>query len=257
MAKEFNRDETGPAARGEIYAVTLDFYQTLVRHRTGEGRGASLVQYLARNGLTSQPWRHRVLYDVFEFYGAQFRPDFSPDEDLGFWAEFTERLFSRLAVSGPNGVKPEAHAQAVRDLMGPSCLALFEDVEPTLEWLARRHLPVGIVSNWQCGLSHFCRELGILDSVRFVLASAEVGWEKPDRRIFELATEKMQVAPAGILHVGDHPVEDARASLDAGMQAALLVRSGSASAPGSVSISSLTTLRSLIEGGLPHDPART
>ena len=230
----------------EIRGVTLDFYQTLVRHRTGKGRGASFVEYLAGRGLSSQPWEHRALYDVFEFYADAYRPGLSTDQEDTLWIGFTERLFARLRVSGPSRVTPETHAAAVRELMGPSCLALFDDVIPTLQWLRHRNLPAGIVSNWQRGLIHFCRELGILHYVQFVLASAEVRYEKPDRRIFEMAIGEMQLAPEQILHVGDHPVEDAQAAMDAGMNAALLVRNGTASVPGATSITSLSEIPGLI-----------
>ena len=83
---------------------------------------------------------------------------------------------------------------------------------------------MGIVSNWQRGLSHFCRELGLLERVDFVVASAEVGLEKPDRRIFELAARRMGLAPEAMLHVGDHPIEDVDGAREAGLSALLLTR---------------------------------
>lgn len=103
-----------------------------------------------------------------------------------------------------------------------------------------------MISNWQCGLTHFCRELGILPYLDFVLASAEIGCEKPDPRIFELAIRRHGLPPASILHVGDHASEDAHGALAAGMQAALLTRNGSVPLPGIPALHSLAELPALL-----------
>lgn len=206
-----------------IRGVTLDFYLTLVHHR-GAGRGASLMDYLAERGLSSAPWEHQVLYDVFEFYGEAYRPGGSAAEHRRFWCEFTGRLFRRLDVSGAGSDRPRDHAEAVRRLLGPSSLRVFDDAPALLDWLGRSGTPVGIVSNWQCGLEHFCRELGLLRHVDFVIASAEVGAAKPDRRIFRLAVERLGLPARAVIHVGDHPLEDAQGATEAGLRAALLAR---------------------------------
>jgi len=225
----------------EIAAVTLDFYLTLVRHRTGQGRGATLMEYLAGQGLSSLPWEHQVLYDVFGFYGETNHADLDPVGSERFWTDFTFRLFGRLGVCGPTANSHAAHAASVREILGPSSLTVFEDVVPVLDWLRQRGVRVGVISNWQCGLAHFCRELGILSYFDFVLASAEVGCEKPDLRIFEMAVRRHGVPPGQILHVGDHPIEDARGALAAGMRTAVLNRKGA------VPLAGVPTLRSLSE----------
>ena len=222
--------------------ITLDFYQTLVRHRTGGGRGAALMEYLAAEGLPADAWEHQVLYDVFAFYGEAFRSDFTAAETGAFWVQFTERLFHRLQVGGKETPPAALHAEAVRELLGPSSLVLYEDVLPTLEWLRGSGMRKGIVSNWQRGLSHFCRELGILDYFDFVIVSAEVGFQKPDVRMFEIASERMGLAPGQILHIGDNPVQDVGAALACGFQTLHLVREDSTEVPSPPTIRSLAEL---------------
>ena len=48
-----------------VEAVSFDFYNTLVYHRSGRGRGRELVDYLTDQGFVPAPWQHQVLYDVF------------------------------------------------------------------------------------------------------------------------------------------------------------------------------------------------
>jgi len=226
----------------EIHGITLDFYQTLVRHRTGQGRGLALMDYLTAEGLPAAPWEHRVLYDAFDYYGQSYRVDFTATEERAFWMQFTDRLFRRLQVGG--GAPPPAalHAEAVRQLMGPSSLALYEDALPMLEWLGGSGLRKGIVSNWQRGLGHFCRELGILDYFDFVVVSAEVGFEKPDIKMFEIAAQRMGLPPGEILHVGDNPLQDVAAATECGFQALHLVREDSTEVPTPPVIASLREL---------------
>ncbi len=123
------------------------------------------------------------------------------------------------------------HADSVRSLLGPSSLALYDDVSDAFDTLDRLGLRRGIVSNWQKGLSHFLRELGILDRVDFVVVSAEVGYQKPDVEMFEIAAERMGLATESILHVGDHPVEDVAAAQKAGFRTRHLVRPDSTETP--------------------------
>jgi HAD superfamily hydrolase (TIGR01549 family) len=227
----------------EIRGITLDFYQTLVRHRTGQGRGAALMEYLADEGLPADPWEHQVLYDVFDFYGRTFRSGLTAAEEQKFWRRFAERLFRRLNVGGAEPVSAAEHAEAVRQLLGPSSLALYEDVLPALEWLQGSGLRKGIVSNWQRGLSHFLRELGVLDYFDFVVVSAEVGYQKPDTRMFQIASERMGLEPGEILHVGDNPVQDVAAATESGFHALHLVRDDSTEVPAPPVIASLAELQ--------------
>jgi putative hydrolase of the HAD superfamily len=227
-----------------VRGVTFDFYETLAHHGAGRGRGACLMDYFSEQGLTALPWEHRVLYDVFEYYGEAYRPDAPRDEARDFWVEFAARLFDRLGV---RGARPEPHAEAVRRLLGAESLRVYDDAPPVLDWLRRRRIPVGIVSNWQRGLSHFCRELGLLERVDFVVASAEVGLEKPDRRIFELAARRMGLAPEAMIHVGDHPIEDVGGAREAGFSALLLTRDTAEPPSGSDGFRSLSELPARVE----------
>jgi HAD superfamily hydrolase (TIGR01549 family) len=227
---------------GKSRGITLDFYQTLVRHRTGKGRGPEFMNYLAAEGLPSDPWEHKVLYDVFELYGEEFRSDFTAVEEGAFWVRFTERLFRRLHVGSEQMPSAALHAEAVRELLGPSSLVPYADVPPTLERLRRSGMRMGIVSNWQRGLSHFLRELRILDYVDFVVVSAEVGFQKPDVQMFEIAAERMGLAPGQILHIGDHPEQDVGAAKACGYQTLHLVREDSTEVPSPPMIGSLSEL---------------
>ena len=64
--------------------------------------------------------------------------------------------------------------------------------------------------------------LGLTAHVDFVLDSAEVGVEKPDPRIFELALAQARLDPSGAAYLGDLYSVDVRGARAAGMRAVLL-----------------------------------
>ena len=222
-----------------MQAVTFDFYNTLVYHRAGIGRGRQYQEYLSAAGFASDPWEHQVLYDAFEYYGACYSPTLSDEVKLSFWTEFTRRLFERTNVRAPETVDYAEHAQAMRDIMGPNCFAVFDESLQVLRGLKETGLRLGVISDWQKGLTHFCDELGIGAYLDVVVASGEVGYQKPDPRLFEIARERMRIAGHEILHVGDR-VEDVEGAAAAGFSAALLVRGGE---PAAAEVPVITDLR--------------
>lgn len=229
-----------------VDGITFDFYNTLVRHRTGQGRGASLMDYLEGHGLESDPWEHQVLYDVFEPHALEYPLGGSPREKQTYLERFAERVFRRLNVRAAVGAAAE-HAAAVWKRLGPGAFAVFPEVQEVLRGLRARGLRLAVVSNWQCGLGYFCTELGLGGRFDHVLASAEVGAAKPDPAIFADACDRLGLPPKRALHVGDSPIDDVQGATEAGLQA-ILLRRGRADEPEAapVTIGSLKELPPLL-----------
>ncbi len=230
-----------------VEALTFDFYGTLVYHRTGRGRGATLMAYLGEHGLESDSWEHQVLYDVFESHGREYSPEFSAKQKQDYYAAFARNVFRRLQVQ----IAPEhlaEHALAIWHILGPACLAVFPDAIPALAALHRAGYPMIVVSNWQCGLAHFVTELQLSSWFRHVLASAEVGSQKPDRRIFEEASRLHEVPPSRILHVGDTHMDDYAGGTEAGFQVVLVNRDCSVPSDAAPMIATLADVPRLLLG---------
>jgi HAD superfamily hydrolase (TIGR01549 family) len=206
----------------EIEGISLDFYETLVFHREGNGRGRVLVDYLDAHGLAHVPWEHQVLYDVFD-HDAADAPEGSAADRMAYYVFLADRVFKRLEVPASEG-DAERHALSLWHILGPACLEVFPDAWTALPTLRARGYRVAIVSNWQSGLRHFCAELGLASHVEHVLGSADVGVAKPDPAIFQEACARMGMRPERVLHVGDSLSEDYRGGEAAGLQVILLHR---------------------------------
>ncbi len=131
-------------------------------------------------------------------------------------------------------IEPHDHAaleRAGRAFMRPLFVQarLFEDAVPFLQNLRSRDLRVVLVSNTTWGSpAHLWREElirhkldGYFDGTVFC---RDVGWRKPDPRIFQFALAKAGARPSECLFVGDDPVWDVEGPSRLGMTSVLLDR---------------------------------
>jgi HAD superfamily hydrolase (TIGR01549 family) len=111
---------------------------------------------------------------------------------------------------------------------GPSLAvapAMNIEVPELLRQLRNRSLKIGLVCNTGRGPGHALRQLmrreGILHYFDETIFSDEVGYGKPDKRIYQTAAKRLGLQPSEILHVGDNIENDVRAAQDAGMKTLL------------------------------------
>lgn len=94
----------------------------------------------------------------------------------------------------------------------------YDFAEPTLKKLREMGLKVGLITNGSAELQH--KKLGMLgltDCFDEIIVSGETDYEKPDRRIFLMMAEKMELDPEEMLYIGDHPLNDVDGARGAGM----------------------------------------
>jgi HAD superfamily hydrolase (TIGR01662 family) len=103
---------------------------------------------------------------------------------------------------------------------------MYDDAAPVLQGLQERGLKVGVISNSHRSLDAFREHFSLTGLIHFSVSSAQHGYMKPHRSIFEAALERAGVAAAESMMVGDSLKHDVEGALKAGMQAVLLRRSG-------------------------------
>lgn len=94
-----------------------------------------------------------------------------------------------------------------------------------LEYLKEIEFKTGIVANvWGGGMDPVLERLGIRGFFEAIVASVDVGFRKPDPRIFHLALDRLKLAPEEAIMVGDNPRTDIQAAHDLGMGTVRLMR---------------------------------
>lgn len=79
---------------------------------------------------------------------------------------------------------------------------LYGDTEECLKKLSRNY-KIGVIANQLIGTADRLENFGILKYIDLVIASAEEGVSKPDKRIFEIALERSGCKPENAVMVGD------------------------------------------------------
>jgi HAD superfamily hydrolase (TIGR01549 family) len=93
----------------------------------------------------------------------------------------------------------------------------FPDAAATLEVLAAAGVSLHVVANWDTNLPDVLASAGLHDRFATILASAGLGIEKPDPRIFDRVLATLPVPPSRCLYVGDDYALDAIAARGAGL----------------------------------------
>jgi putative hydrolase of the HAD superfamily len=128
-------------------------------------------------------------------------------------AETVRRLTAGLgaALELSDGVVDRIARRFVDDATG--CV---RDNLSLLSELARRY-HLGIVSNFYGNLASVCEDLGLRPLFGVIVDSSEVGWTKPDPRIFKHALHELGLPPGEAVFVGDSPTRDMAGARDVGM----------------------------------------
>jgi putative hydrolase of the HAD superfamily len=151
----------------------------------------------------------------------------SPDRSLFHWylcaiLEKTERLAALspsklgelVAELGPI-LRPEGRASVLWRMVMPG-------VPEALARMQRQGLTLAVISNSDGTCAKSLDEAGLLRYLSFVIDSADVGVEKPDRRIFEIALARSGADPRRTLYIGDLYHADVVGARGAGLHALML-----------------------------------
>ena len=122
---------------------------------------------------------------------------------------------------------------------------IYDDVAPALTELKRRGFIVGAISNSHRSLDAFSEHFSLADIITVSVSSAEHGYMKPHRSIFDAALERANVTADQAMMVGDSVKHDIDGALNAGWRAVLLRRSGEVPHPLPANLPVITTLADL------------
>lgn len=166
--------------------------------------------------LRAERWTH-TYWAESEDLQADLDAYGSWENNGAFWANHARRHLQ--ALNAPDDV-----AAALAPVITAKMLEIYQpvdyipdDVPPTLERLRSAGYKLAIVSNRNQPFTDLLVKLGLQDMVDFSLASGEIGYWKPDSRVFLHAASVAGVAPDRVAYVGDNYFADARGARGAGM----------------------------------------
>jgi putative hydrolase of the HAD superfamily len=155
---------------------------------------------------------------------------------------FLEAILEDLGIP-PEGRRAASARIAAEHRRSNLWSRAYADAADTLEALARRGYRMGVVSNADGRVRGLLERAGLSPFLEIVVDSSEVGFEKPDPRIFQAATARLDLPPSACAYIGDIYEIDVLGARGAGLRAVLI---GTGAAPEGVErVESLTDLLEL------------
>lgn len=228
-----------------LKGIMFDYGHTLVwfprYEKTHQIATRNSQKVLQKLGVSVEASRIRSLIE-----GFAYRTD---GVVVSMEEEFQE-IFSTLGVKGYNryGLKETIQAWW-KPYIQPA--RVRKGARELLEYLKMMGFKAGIVANiWSGGMNPVLERLGIDGFFDTTVASIDIGFQKPDLGIFNLAIERLRLAPEQAIMVEDNPRTDIQAAHELGMVTVRLMRGPNRTKPNLVApdfeIQNLSTLASII-----------
>ncbi len=188
--------------------LLLDAGQTLLH--PAEPVEETYARVARAHGVRRSPQRIRA---AFRLAFEEARPADGGQRYRGDGRAFWREVVARSVGSPAPAIFEElfqhyAHAPAWR---------VADGAIPTLQRLRAAGIRVALVSDWDTRLRPLLGELHLLEHLDHLAISCEVGFEKPEPRLFLSALEALSVPPSRAVHVGDDLRRDALGARLAGI----------------------------------------
>jgi len=210
-----------------VKAVTFDLWETLLFERDGASgrrnatRCRDVAEAFSRLGVNISTERtesalKQVIASLLEVWNRN--EDVSHVEQL--------ELLVRFVSNGSLALKDDW----VEELSSAYISAFFEvppylnpDATSVLEDLDEAGKRIGLICNTGLtpgfALRRFLESEGVLEYFNLLVFSDEMGFRKPDSRIFDFAARRLQAGSDSVVHVGDNLRVDVWGAKDAGFKA--------------------------------------
>jgi len=197
-----------------IRGLLFDVNGTVVDILTDEGNGElyrTMSNFLDYQGITLPPDEIKKLY--YEINKRQRRDggeEFPEFKAKAIFSEIIDHFGSDYTRDLPKW-KRHHLPRILSELFRAASrfrLQLYPGVREVLDEL-RQNYRLGAVSDGQrIWAIPELRSVGLLDYFDPILVSSTLGYRKPDRRMFELALVKMNLAPSEVLFIGNDMYRD-------------------------------------------------
>ena len=172
--------------------------------------------------------RYKTLEKIVDdhFDETMFKPDTDPEIAKKEWI-YADKNFIHFGFGAVLGYLKEkgiikdgvTEKNVFSDYISPIFMKVavpFDFTIPTLKEL-RCNYKIGLITNGRHELQAKKIEmLGLGEFFDEIMISDDYGVRKPDTKLYEIMSQKLGIAPAEMLYVGDHPKNDVDASRNAG-----------------------------------------
>ncbi|MEI6667799.1 MAG: HAD family hydrolase [Acidobacteriota bacterium] len=184
-------------------------------------QGQGYEHFCARHGVRVDPSTFRAAVA----YSAPILDEVKAHNyDAQLFVDYTLSIIEQMGGTGP--AARDAAREIYEEWAECRHFFLYDDVEPVLRQLAASGLRIGLISNTQRPLDEFAAHFDLQGLISASVSSAQHGFLKPHRSIFEAALAALELPPEDAMMVGDSVKHDIEGARQVGMRAVLVRRSG-------------------------------
>jgi putative hydrolase of the HAD superfamily len=199
-------------------AVIFDYIGTLVncKNYSMEASEDKLCEALAAEGFEFSKNRFLEEYRRAHQKYRKIRYEQYREVTNAVWvAEALSSLGFKVSSNNPN-VKAALNV-FFQDFI--DSLELREGAKKLIK-KAKKQCKVALISNFTYApvIHRSLRKLGLNEFFVAVAVSEEVGWRKPNSRIFHHVLSRLQISAHEAVYVGDSPIEDIRGAKEVGLK---------------------------------------
>lgn len=186
---------------------------TLIRYNPD--RETILIDTLKELGISITIPVAKIAYLVTDDMALAKGFTLKPKEERdAIWRSYAAALVGNCKIDDPDGTIVEAVSLRLRS---PNIWTAFYDAKEALDSLKKLGCLVGVVANAESSFKDALDHAGLSHYIDLVVTSEEVGVEKPDPTIFQLALEKGHLRPERCVHIGNTPEIDVLGARNAGI----------------------------------------
>jgi HAD superfamily hydrolase (TIGR01549 family) len=171
-----------------------------------------------------------------------------------FWLKYARRHLERLGA-------PQDYLEELSIIISEKMEVSYQpesyvsdDVLPSLKLLKDNGFALGLITNRSQSIAALLEELGLDEIFDFTLAAGEIGYWKPDPRIFKYALQILKSEKKNAIYIGDNYFADVLGSRAAGMIPVLFDPIGLYPSPGCMVIHSIGDVPVLFRSTKPLQP---
>ena len=168
-----------------------------------------------------------------------------------FWLKYARRHLERLGA-------PQDYLEELSMIISEKMEVSYqpenyvsEDVLPTLKILKESGFPLGLITNRTNSITSLLEELNLDNIFDVTFTAGEVGYWKPDPRLFQYALQIMKIESGAAVYIGDNYFADVLGARAAGLVPVLFDPNGIYPAPGCSVIRAIGDLRILFRSTEP------
>ncbi|MBI4806653.1 MAG: HAD family hydrolase [Desulfovibrio sp.] len=206
-----------------VKGIIFDINGTLVDIQTDEGneeiyRGIS--HFLTYQGIPAHRWEVRdEYYSIMDEQRKKSTEQFPEFDAVELWREYLRRRPEACKALPPGKLKwmPQFMAEMYRGISRYR-LQLYPEVQNILDELSQRYELAALSDAQSAWALPEMRAVGIDRYFDPIIVSGDLGYRKPDSRIFKAALEGLDMLPEEVLFVGNDMYRDVFGASQMGMK---------------------------------------